>query len=178
MCSVEGASLALAATSTAIGGYGMVKQGQSANKQAQYSATISRRNAVMAERAAVDALDKGTRDEASIRMQYKQLKGRQRAAFAANGVVVDQGSALDIVMDTVALGEYDAITTRNNAAKEAFNLREQGDQFNSQAWMQTLAGRDAQTAGYIGAGSTLLSGASTVADKWYQYREISAKGTG
>ena len=170
MCNAGAAVLGLSAVSTIIGVKGQLDQGKAANSQAQYNAGISRRNAIAAELAAKDALARGARDELTTRMEYKQIKGKQRAAFAANGVIVDEGSALDVVLDTAAVGEFDALTVRSNAAKEAFNLREQGDQFSSQAWMQTVAGKDAKKAGYIGAASTFLGGAATVADKWYTYK--------
>ena len=172
MASLALASIALSAVGILVGMSGQRQQGEAANKQALYNARVARRNAVMAGYAAQDALDRGARDELTTRLQYKQIKGRQRAAFAANGVVVDEGSALDVVLDTVALGEFDALTVRSNAAKEAFNYREQADQFNSSAWMQTIAGKDAQRAGYIGAAGTLLSGASSVADKWHTYKQL------
>lgn len=172
MCNAGSAVLALTAVSTIFGVKGQIDQGKAANNQAQYSAVISRKNAIAAERAAQDAILRGQRDELTTRLDYKQIKGKQRAAFAANGVIVDEGSALDVVLDTVAIGEFDALTVRNNAAKEAFNYRQQGEEFSSQAQMQIEAGKDAKKAGYIGAASSFLGGAATVADKWYTYKSL------
>ena len=172
MCDAASAALGLSAVSTIVGVKGQMDQGKAANNQAQYNAGISRKNAVAAEYAAKDAILRGQRDELTTRLEYKQIKGKQRAAFAANGVVVDEGSALDVVLDTVAIGEFDALTVRSNAAKEAFNYREQGEEFSSQAWMQTVAGKDAKRAGYMGAAGSFLGGAASVADKWYTYKSL------
>lgn len=171
-----GAALALSAVGTLVSGFGLFKQGKDAKTQAQFQANTSRRNAAMAELAAQDAIRRGSEDENALRLQFKQLKGRQRAAFAANGVIVDQGSALDLVLDTVSIGERDALTTRDNATREANTFREQGDEFNSSALLQTRAGRDSQTAGNIGAAGTLLSGSASVAAKWFDYFPPKRKG--
>ena len=166
-------AVALAATipSTAAGVVGQVQAGQAAAAEAKYQSAVLKNNAIQAEYAARDAIERGRVEELKQRIATKRLIGRQRAVLAANGVLVDQDSALDITADTETLGEFDALTIRDNAAREALALRQQRGQFLSEATLARMRGRQAQTAGYVGAGATLLGGLGSVAGKWYNYKQ-------
>jgi hypothetical protein len=171
MC--EPATLALAAT--AIGGVvsagGAIMQGQAQAKQAKYQAGVERNNAMIAGWQAEDATQRGQIEEQRQRLATARLRGAQRAGMAANGVDIDSGSPLDILMDTAQLGELDALTIRSNAEREAYGFRSQSGNLMAQAGLTTMAGRSASTAGYIGAGSTLLSTAATAGDRKLTYQK-------
>jgi hypothetical protein len=91
--------------------------------------------------------------------------------MAANGIEIDSGSPLDVLMDTAQLGELDALTIRANAEREAYGFRSQQGNLTAQAGLTQMAGRNAVTAGYIGAGSTLLSSAATAGDRAATYKK-------
>ncbi len=164
----------IAAASLALGAAGAVQQSQAASAQATYQAAVSRNNAVLAEKAASDAEERGRLEEKQSRLRTSRTIGSQRASFAANGVVVDEGSALDVTADTAELGEVDALTIRDNAAREAFNFRAQGSQFQSDAGAFETSAANSQTAGFLNAGASLLDGGQTVAGKWYKYKKAAA----
>jgi hypothetical protein len=170
------AALALTGLSAGVGAYGAIAQGQAARQEARYQSAVLKNNAISAENAAKDAEVRGRNEELKQRLRTKQLIGRQRAVLAANGVVVDQDSALDITADTAMLGELDALTIRDNARREAMLLRAQGSQFRSDADFARLRGRAANTSGLFTAGATLLGGAGSVASKWYQYDQYDQAG--
>ena len=166
-------AVAIAATlaSTAVSAVGSMQEGKAAAAEARYQSAVLKNNAVQAEYAAKDAEARGRVEELKQRISTRRLIGRQRAVLAANGVVVDQDSALDITADTEMLGEFDALTIRDNAAREALAFRQQRGQFLTEASLARMRGKQAQTAGFIGGGAALLGGLGSVAGKWYNYKQ-------
>lgn len=131
-------------------------QGQQAAAQGEATAQANLQNAAFAEEAANDAIARGGMDEDQQRLATRAAIGTQRAGFAANGVDVNSGSAADIQDDTAALGELDALTIRNNAAREAWGYR-------TQAQQGRLAAANARSSGQAGMfGSLLTAGAKGV----------------
>lgn len=84
-------------------------------------------NAAFLNRAANDARMRGLVDSDTQRIQTQQDIGTQRAAMAANGGVVDEGSNALITQDTAQYGELDALIISNNAAREAYGYEVQAD---------------------------------------------------
>lgn len=171
-------AIAVAATlaSTALGAVGSIQQGKAANAQAAYQAGVARNNQILAERAAKDAEARGRVSALNKRNETKQLIGRQRTQLAANGVLVDRGSALDIVADTAKIGETDALTLENNADREAANFRAQGANFQADSELALLRGKSAVNSSYFQAGGVALDGVGQVASKWYSFKKAGVAG--
>ena len=167
------------ASTVASTGMQIIGQGQQAKAQQasyNYQAAVARNNQIIAERQAADARARGAEAERQQRIKTQQLIGRQRAVLAGNGVVVDQGSALDITTDTAGIGEQDALTVRANAEREALGFEAQGMNFGAQAGLNAFsAANSSATMGQIG---TALGGLGTVADKWYRFKGPSTGGSG
>lgn len=107
-------------------GAGMgLMQGLSNKAQADSQADALRRNAVFLGNAAADARVRGAIEADQVRVQGQQLIGTQRAAQAASGGVVDEGSNALIQQDTAQFAELDALTISNNAAREAYGYEVQ-----------------------------------------------------
>ena len=137
-----GAALALGAGIAITGAAGLstkgVYEGAKAEKEAaKYSAAVSRNNAIIAEGQASDRLEQGKQEESNFRKQLSQLKGTQRSIYAGSGIIVDEGSALDTVVETAELGEIDAFAIRRNAEIDAYGYNNQANNFSSQATLQT-----------------------------------------
>lgn len=167
---LAGAATAATLASGAIGAYGAIQSGQAQKKQARYQSAVERNNATIAGWQAEDATQRGQIEEQRQRLATARLRGAQRAGMAANGIEIDSGSPLDVLMDTASLGELDALTIRSNAEREAYGFRSQQGNLMAQSGLTTMAGRNAATAGYIGAGSTLLSTAATAGDRAATYK--------
>jgi hypothetical protein len=168
---LAGAATAATVASGAIGAYGAIQSGQAQKKQARYQAGVERNNSQIATWQAQDATQRGQIEEQRQRLATARLRSSQRAGMAANGVELDSGSPLDVLMDTAQLGELDALTIRSNAEREAYGFRSQSGNLMAQAGLTQMAGRSAQTAGFIGAGSTLLSSAATAYDRKATYQK-------
>lgn len=136
------------------------KQANAAEAEGAYQANVYRQNAAIADMQGADAITRGAEEERRFRQGTKQIVGASRAALAAQGVDVNSGSALDVQASEMALGELDALTIRNNAAREAWGY--QVDALNSRqaAKMAQLGAKNAADAYRSQATSTLLTGAA------------------
>lgn len=150
------------------GALGARQQSQSTQRAYEYQAAVNRNNAQVAEWQARDALDRGARAEQTQRLKTAALKSTQRAGFAARGVSLEEGSPLAILQDTDYMGELDALTLRDNAAREAWGHRVNAGNYRNEA---ALFSSRAEAESPLAAGfSSLLTGAGRVASSWYSRR--------
>ncbi len=156
-------SMALTAVATGASVYGQV-QGQAAQgAQQNYLAQQARQRQEIAQRQAADATQRGQVAEQRQRDLTAQRIGTQQAQLAAQGTTFE-GSPTDILGDTKRAGEFDALTVRSNAVREAYGYQVQGAGFGAEASM-----RDSFSPSYLGAGTSLLMGASSLSDKWSRF---------
>jgi len=168
MCTpIIGMMLSLAGAASAAQGQRHAAEAKAA--EYRYQAQIDENNRNVALWKAADAKARGAKDEAAHRVKVAALKGRQRSALAASGVELGSGSALDILGDTAALGELDALTIRSNAERESYEHNVVASNLKANAGMKRMGADNAIIAGKIGAQTSLLSGAGSVASKWYNY---------
>lgn len=161
MCGPMAPMIAMAIASAA----SAYKAAKAEKAAAQYQAQVAGNNAKASEQQAVDALQRGDMAAMNTRRKYDQLGGTQRAALAARGIDIGEGSALSILEDTAYFGELDQRTVRANAAREAWGYRVQGS--NQQANAIFLQSQSDNTNPLMAAGTSLLGSASSVAGKWY-----------
>lgn len=112
-------AIAVMAVSMAMSAKQASAQKQSGNVQAQ----VAEMNAKISDQAANDAINRGGAEADKQRSRARQLAGTQSATMAANGVDLGTGGAMDILGDTAAMGELDALTVLNNASREAYGHR-------------------------------------------------------
>lgn len=153
------------------------QQGELSEAEGEYRAAVNRNNAIRAEFLAEDAIGRGRREEREERLRGRLLIGAMRAGLAAQGVVVDQDSALELVVDQAEVNELNALTVRNNAAREAQEHRIRASQFEEEAQLNLIGGKnlrsqsdfEAEQSELAGFG-TLLGSGTQVASKWYEFR--------
>lgn len=162
---LAGASLGLGAIGTGASFIGQMNQQAAAGAQQNYLAQMSRQRQMLAEQQAQDAIKRGQIAEQRQRDVTAQRIGTQQAALAAQGTTLE-GSPTDILGDTARAGEFDARTIRSNAAREAYGYQVQGAGYGADAAL-----RDSFRPSYLGAGSSLLMGASSLADKWSKFQQ-------
>lgn len=124
----------------------------SQKQNADYQSDLANYNAEVAENSANDAVNRGNAEAAQQRARARQLGGTQAATMAASGVDLGGGTAVDIFSQTAGMGELDALTSVNNAQRQAYGLQTQAAGQRSQASAYTAFGNQA-------AGMTLLNGA-------------------
>ncbi|MCM1339944.1 MAG: hypothetical protein NC191_09765, partial [Muribaculaceae bacterium] len=104
-----------------------------------------------------------------------QRIGSQQAAMAANGIDISSGTALDIIDDTSAMGELDALTTRYNSETKALAYENQASNFSNQANLDIISGQNAYKSGMlnaVGSGVKGLGDTASVASKWFSGNSI------
>lgn len=107
---------------------GGIMGAQTATQQGDYSAALLTENATYKKRAADEAIFAGDTAADWQRQRAKQAIGTQRTTQAANGINVNTDSAAQLQDDTAMLGELDALTIQNDAAREAYGYRVQAAQ--------------------------------------------------
>lgn len=153
------------AISGAVGGFYSAKM---TKNQLAFEADMARINARIAELGARSALDRGQKEVAGLTLQAGQLKSRQRAAMAANGIDLGTGSAAEVQASTDIMKEIDKNTIEANAVRSAWGYRTEAANYQSAAMMKegSAAGINPLMAG----ASSLLTGATQVASSWYQFK--------
>lgn len=175
---------AAAIVSTVIGTgvtiYGQIQQAQAQRRVASYQAQVAEinrqaaeRNQRLAERNAQYAETAGARQIEDRARRIRQVIGAQRAAAAANGLLVDQGTPAMLQEDTARLGDLAIAEIRENAARTAAGYRIQGLNAQDEARAAALRGQyyqsamsDASTAGWLSVAGSLISGATRTFDRW------------
>jgi hypothetical protein len=148
--------------------YGAYNQSRAQQDDAEYQAAVSRNNKIISDRNAKEIEDQGRLEANRYRARVRQLEADQVVGLAGQGVDVTEGTSIDLLADTGELGELDAQIIESNAGREAYNARVQGMNYEAQAGLyQSRA--DAQSP-LFSAGTTLLSGAGQVADRWNSTR--------
>lgn len=145
---VAGAGLSAQAGATTFGAGSQLMAGMHNRRSARFNQRVSEFQADQAEQ-------RGEEQERRHRTSVRGLIGAQRAALAAQGVDVDEGSAADVQRSSQRMAELDVATIRNNAALEAWGYQVQA----ADAHMQ---GRAAMTRGIGSAAGTLLGGGADV----------------
>lgn len=143
---MSGAVPYLIAASAGVSAYAAIRQGQAAKAASKFNAAIAEQNAVLARQEAQDLARQQSREN------YLRL-GAIRAAQGKSGGAADEGSVLDIIGDAASQGEL-----QRQYILRSGELKAGG--FQNTAMLDRMSGKNAQTAGYLQAGSTLLSGAA------------------
>ena len=174
-------SIVASIASTAVSVTSSVQQANAAEAEAEYQAKVQRENAKIAEENAAVQRQQGIEEERMQRLKTARNVASQKTAMAANGIDVTTGTALDVIEDTATIGELDALQTRYNYERQALAYEAQADNFQNQANLDVLKGKNAQTAGYLNAGATGLAGINKsidVASKWYDFSGGKSKNSG
>ena len=138
--------------SSVVGALGNIQAGQAGAAQAAFQARVLHQQAAFARQ-------RSARQEAVFRRNIKRFRGSQRALLAKAGVRVEEGSPLLLQVETAAQAELDALTIRAGGDITAARLRQE-------AILQRMRGQSSRTAGFIGAGKSLLSAASRIAERF------------
>lgn len=171
--------VAQASVATSIGGavasaVGSFYNASTQKRALQSEARIAEINANIAELGAESALMQGQSEVGRLTLQAGQLKGRQRAAMAANGIDLGTGNAAEIQASTELMKEIDKDTIQANAARSAWGYRTQAMNFRNQAAFSRATAKSISPG--AGAITSLIGGATAVASSWYGFQKEGAFG--
>jgi hypothetical protein len=146
----------------AVAAVGQVVSSVGASSQQKFQSEQAKSNAVLARRSADDSRQRGEVAEIQAQRELNLKIGAQRATAAANGVVVDQGSALDLTVDAAKFGKLDQLQIRNNAEREALGFEARAAQFDAEADNLQRASRNTLIGGLLSVpGAAIGAGQAT-----------------
>lgn len=142
---------------TAFSAINQMQQGQDQRRWYEYNAAVAERDAEEARRIA-------EYEAAQTRKEGQKLLSVQRARYASSGVTFE-GSPLLLMEETAKEIELDALMTERTGEVTA-------QKYTTEAALSRMKGSGAKTAGYYGAGSTLLTGAGQAATSYGTYKRL------
>lgn len=152
-------ALSLAGLGTAVSVYGQVQQAQTAKAMGKYNAKLAENQARQTE---MDAAENIRRK----RKENKRLIATQRSRYAKAGVL-EEGTPLELLAETAGNLEMETLDYARQQRQAAAGLRAQGA-------ADLAMGANQARAAYIGAGSSLLSGAGNMAMAGYSMQQSGA----
>ena len=153
-------------------GMSMMAQQQQAKAAAanlRYQSQVAANNRQIAQWQAEDIRDRGDIAAKQHKLKVGGLKSRAVSVLTAqNWVVEEEGDdGADILADIAGLGKQDELTILANAEREAYKAEISAQNYGAQSGL--LAAQAGQQSAALGMGTTLFSGAGSVAEKWYGY---------
>lgn len=165
-------SLAAGAIGGVVSGVSAYQQGKSQQAMYDYQSQVATNNAKIANNNAALERQEGIEESRLQRMKTIQAVGNQQAAMAANGLDITQGTPLDVIEDTSAMGELDALQVQYNSERKALAYEAQANNFTNQANLDSIAGQNAYSAGLMNGAAAGLNGlgdaARSVSRVWYK----------
>lgn len=165
MTGVAIASLVTMAAGAAVAGYSSYQQGKAAEQQAKAEAAQQAYQAKLNEERAAVAQLQGEQEAAKRSRAMAAEIGSQYANYAGNGLMVDgagKDTLGDVLKTTVTEADADIKTIRDNTAMNIWTYKSNAAAQRAAAQNSLIAGKNARTAGNIGAWGSLLSGSAQV----------------
>lgn len=148
--------------------FGQFTSGQHQQQMYDYQAQVAKINANIDQQNSEYALLQGGQQQVSYGLKAGQQFGAIRTAQGASGLDVNSGSAGDVQSSQRFLTRMDLAQIGANAGKTAYDYTVKGTMDTNQATLDTIAGKNAMTAGEIGAASSILGSVGSVSSKWMQ----------
>lgn len=171
---MAGIALAATATSGAVGAYSAISNANAAKASAEYNAQIAQNNATIASMNANSAIQEGNQKLQAAQEQAAQHQGMIRAVMGAGGIDLNSGSALRNQEGAAEVDQLNEATITNNAARSAWNYRNQGADYAAQSQLDTMQANQASSAGLMAGFGSLLSGASQFGQQWTNFSKNGA----
>lgn len=179
--SVPAAIATAGAVSALAGGgvaaYGAIQSSDASSNAASYQAQVSANNAQIAQQNATYATAAGEAQVTQSQLKTAATIGGIRGAEAASGLDVNTGSNEDVQSSAKELGELDALSIRNSAAKQAYGYQVQSTSDVAQGQLQTASAGQDQTAGLFGATGSVLGGASSAGNAYGKFLQGAGNAT-
>jgi hypothetical protein len=147
-----------AAAAAVIGAVGAISAGQQAAATGRSKQAIANQNAEIERRKGVRSKQIAAINEQEFRRTASRDLASQFASGGASGVIRSEGSPLAVFSDFARDSELQALRIRNEGDVSLDAALARARNFRTQGALDLQAGRQAKTASYFKAGSTLASG--------------------
>jgi hypothetical protein len=161
--------LGMQAVSAVSGAVGGMREGAAAAKQASYQAQVARNNQIIAQQNADYSSQVGETQAQAQDLKSRASLGSIEAAQSASGLSLASPSLSDVREGSAQIYRLDTANLIQNAALRTRGYLNQSNDYGAEAALDTQKASDARTGGLLKAGGSLLSGASSFAEKWDKY---------
>lgn len=151
---------AISAIGLGISTVGSYQQAKAQKAQANYQAAVAQKNQELAEDQARAQRREGYENMIKKRQEVAGVIAAQRAAQGASGAQVEQGSFLDLTMDTAEKGEIDALALYQKGLDNSYNSQVQAWNYGQQASAYKSAANNISPG--WSAASTAIGGLATI----------------
>lgn len=160
MCTIPAA---IAAVGTAIAGAGAVYQGRMAQQNANYQAQLANYNAKVSENNAIMQKQAADADADTIDRRRKVALAQSQVSFAKAGVVINEGTTLDVLGGMAAEFELDRLNRLHQGEVQSRASLISAEQDRANVGGLLAQGNAAMTAGLISGAGTLAAGGGRIA---------------
>ena len=153
---------AFSVISTAVSAIGQMQQARAQSDHLAYQAQMQEYNARVAENNAILSRQAAEADADTIDRQRRIALAQQATGFAASGVVIDEGSTLEVLGDTAAEFELDRLNRLHEGQVQSNAQRIQATMDRNNAAGLMAQSKSASSAGQTKALGTVLGGATKI----------------
>lgn len=146
-----------AVASAVVGAYSSYQQGQQQQAQLDAQAKANEYNAQVQAKQAEAARSQAASREDMLRQQARQVMGKQLAATAQSGVLLN-GSASDLFRQSLYDTELDAMNVRYEGEMQATGLLNSSQLSQYEGRASRMAGKNAARSGTLSAVGSLVGG--------------------
>ena len=171
-------SMAASGASGAAGIFSSLFGGSAKADAYKYQSSMAWQNAAIAKQNQKYALDIGEQQAEKAGIAGAAQAGQIKAAQAASGLDVGGGSAKAVQESQHLVSQMDLNQIREKAAKTAYDFSVQAVNYENQAKGYNKAASNARTEGVLGAVSSFIGSAGSVASKWMQGQQLGLWGKG
>lgn len=174
-----------AAVGVGLGLYGANKQakaaksaGESEGRGYDYKSAVALLNKQIAERQAGIETSVGERTAQVRLMQGADTREGTLARYAAGNIDTSSGSANAVLGDIKGITDYDVMTIRNNAARNAWAYSNQAKNFEQQSKLDLMSAESVRKGGHAIADASLIGGATQFSNNVALYSMRAGGGSG
>jgi len=147
-----GIAVGLAIASAVAGAVGSMQAASAQQKASNYNAAVQRNQAITARRNA-DAVRLSAKEDA---------KRQERGGRKRQGTLRAAGASEELLADSAGQEELEVLSMLHAGDIQALGYEARSVGFESGAKLSTMRGKDAKTAGYMGAAGSLLKGGAAL----------------
>ena len=150
-----------------IGAMGAMASAKAQANMYTYQAEVAQVNQQITEQQRANVMESANQQ---MQQQAMQAKAKDpRAAFAGMGLDVGSGSPLETEQSAFRLGQFNETQVYTGAQQKSHDLEVQAMNFGAESQLAGIGAQAATTTGGYQALGGVLTGAGSVAGKWYQY---------
>jgi hypothetical protein len=147
---------------------GKMYSGAAASSMYNYQAGVAQMNAQIAKQNAAYEGALGETQAQQQGMKTRATISQTRANQGAGGLDVNSGTPAAVRTTELTLGQYDQAIIRSNAARRAYGFEVEAAGDVAQAEAYRMSAKTSETAGLLGAFTSILGAGGSFATKWQQ----------